>query len=186
MNAPSATPRLQPHPLFRSNLKSCNLLPNFCPEKTDRALQAVIFQDIPPQAGIEWLLAIDVAELSWEIQRYRILRHKLLESYRQKAIEMTLRRIDVPGIVPHFKNDGERYIVQNALDWRLDCMAADEIEARLASYGFDQHTISVEVYVQAPRDVHAIRDANERGTVETVVLAQGDQYPPPNARAAQL
>ncbi|WP_244561260.1 hypothetical protein [Bradyrhizobium canariense] len=102
-----------------------------------------------PQAAIEWLLAIDVAELSWEIQRYRILRHKLLESYRQKAIEMTLRRIDVPGIVPDFKNDSERYIVQNALDWRLDCMAADEIEARLASYGFDQHTISVDVYVQA-------------------------------------
>ncbi|MCK1429548.1 MULTISPECIES: hypothetical protein [unclassified Bradyrhizobium] len=85
-----------------------------------RALQAVIFRDIAPQSGIEWLLAIDVAELSWEMQRYRILRHKLLESYRQKAIEMTLRRIDVPGIVPDFKNDGERYIVQNALDWRLD------------------------------------------------------------------
>lgn len=114
-----------------------------------RALQAVIFQDIAPQSAIEWLLAIDVAELSWEIQRYRILRHKLLESYRQKAIGMTLRRIDVPGIVPEFKNDAERYIVQNALDWRLDPVAAVEIEARLASFGFDQHTISVEVYVQA-------------------------------------
>src|SRR3954451_3582344 len=114
-----------------------------------RALQAVIFQDIAPQSAVEWLLAIDVAELSWEMQRYRILRHKLLESYRQKAIEMTLRRIDVPGIVPDFKNDAELYIVQNALDWRLDRVAADEIEARLAAYGFDQHTISVEVYVQA-------------------------------------
>ncbi|WP_247460669.1 hypothetical protein [Bradyrhizobium sp. 62] len=114
-----------------------------------RALQTVIFRDIAPQSAIEWLLAIDVAELSWEMQRYRILRHKLLESYRQKAIEMTLRRIDVPGIVPDFKHDAERYITQNALDWRLDRIAADEIEARLASYGFDQHSISVEVYVQA-------------------------------------
>jgi hypothetical protein len=26
-----------------------------------------------PRSAIEWLLAIDVAELSWEIQRYRIL-----------------------------------------------------------------------------------------------------------------
>ncbi|WP_247290239.1 MULTISPECIES: hypothetical protein [unclassified Bradyrhizobium] len=114
-----------------------------------RALQTVIFRDIAPQSAIEWLLAIDVAELSWEMQRYRILRHKLLESYRQNAIEMTLRRIDVPGIVPDFENDAEHYIIQNALDWRLDRIAADEIEARLASYGFDQHAISVEVYVQA-------------------------------------
>ncbi|WP_247437181.1 hypothetical protein [Bradyrhizobium sp. 44] len=114
-----------------------------------RALQAVIFRDIAPQSAIEWLLVIDVAELSWEIQRYRILRHKLLESYRQKAIEMALRRIDVPGIVSDVKNDAEPYIVQNALEWRLDRIAADEIEARLATYGFDQHTISVEVYVQA-------------------------------------
>lgn len=112
-----------------------------------RALQAVIFQDIGPQSAIEWLLAIDVAELSWEIQRYRILRHKLLESYRQKAIEMTLRRIDVAG--PPLKDDAERYTIQNALDWRLDPVAADEIEARLASYGFDQHAITMEVYVQA-------------------------------------
>ncbi|OSI80485.1 hypothetical protein BSZ21_00695 [Bradyrhizobium canariense] len=51
--------------------------------------------------------------------------------------------------MPDFKNDAERYIVQNALDWRLDRIPADEIAARLASYGFDQHTISIEVYVQA-------------------------------------
>lgn len=55
----------------------------------------------------------------------------------------------MPSIVPDLKKDAERYIVQNALDWRLDRIAADEIEARLASYGFDQHAISMEVYVQA-------------------------------------
>lgn len=133
---------------FQALCPAPQLLPGECIEQY-RALQTLIFRDIAPQSAIEWLLAIDVAELSWEMQRYRILRHKLLESYRQKAIEMTLRRIDVPGIVPDLKNDSERYIVQNALDWRLDRIAADEIEARLASYGFDQHTISVEVYVQA-------------------------------------
>jgi hypothetical protein len=92
---------------------------------------------------------IDLAELSWEIHRYRILRHKLLESYRQKAIEAMLRRIDVAGIAAQFNDDAERYTIQNALDWRLDPIAADEMEARLASYGFDQHAIGLEVYVQA-------------------------------------
>jgi hypothetical protein len=49
------------------------------------ALRQAIFADLAPRSVIEWLLAIDVAELSWEIQRYRILRRRLLESYRQKC-----------------------------------------------------------------------------------------------------
>src|SRR4051794_4718578 len=66
-----------------------------------RALQTVIFRDIAPQSAIEWLLAIDVAELSWDMQRYRVLRHRLLNTYRQQAIEMALRRIDMVPIAPH-------------------------------------------------------------------------------------
>src|ERR1700746_3866675 len=50
-----------------------------------QALRQAIFTDLAPRSAIEWLLAIDVAELSWEIQRCRLLRHKLLETYRQKG-----------------------------------------------------------------------------------------------------
>lgn len=114
-----------------------------------QALQAVIFRDLDPQSAVEWLLAIDIAELSWEMRRYRILRHRVLNTYRQKAIEMTLRRVDLAGIVPAFQDIAEIYTITNALDWQLDASAAREIEARLGSYGFDQHAISMEVYVQA-------------------------------------
>lgn len=69
-----------------------------------RALRQAIFSDLAPQSAIEWLLAIDVAELSWKIQRYRVLRHKLLETYRQRAIEVALRRIDLVGIDPDFED----------------------------------------------------------------------------------
>ncbi|MGY3367655.1 hypothetical protein ACVWZL_004780 [Bradyrhizobium sp. GM2.4] len=62
---------------------------------------------------------------------------------------MTLRRTDVAGFASNFREDVECYTIQKALDWRLDPIAADEIETRLASYGFDQHAISLEVYVQA-------------------------------------
>jgi hypothetical protein len=113
------------------------------------AVRAAIFRDIGPQSAIEWLLAIDIAELSWEMQRYRVLRHRLLSTYRQKAIEMTLRRIDVAGIAPDFQDVAEIYTIHNALDWQLDASAALDIEDRLRSYGFDQHAISMEVYVQA-------------------------------------
>ena len=114
-----------------------------------RALRQAIFEDLAPRSAIEWLLAIDVAELSWEIQRYRVLRHKLLETYRQKAIEATLRRIDMVGIDPDFEDQAEYYTLQNALSWRIDPMATSEIDARLAACGFDAHAITTEVYGQA-------------------------------------
>lgn len=37
-----------------------------------QALRQAIFADLAPRSAIEWLLAIDVAELSWEIQHYRV------------------------------------------------------------------------------------------------------------------
>ncbi|MGY8662701.1 hypothetical protein Q3C01_10065 [Bradyrhizobium sp. UFLA05-109] len=114
-----------------------------------QALRQVIFADLAPRSAIEWLLAIDIAELCWEIQRYRVLRHKLLETYRQKAIEASLRRIDMVGIAPDLEDQAEYYTLQNALSWRVDPIAASEIDARLASCGFDAHAITTEVYVQA-------------------------------------
>ncbi|BBO03834.1 MULTISPECIES: hypothetical protein [Bradyrhizobium] len=114
-----------------------------------QALQQAIFADLAPRSAIEWLLAIDIAELSWDIQRYRMLRHKLLETYRQTAVEAALRRIDMVGIDPEFEAEAETYTLQNALSWRCDPVAASEIEARLAAYGFDQRAITTEVYVQA-------------------------------------
>ncbi|MCA6104662.1 MULTISPECIES: hypothetical protein [Bradyrhizobium] len=114
-----------------------------------QALRQAIFAELSPRSAIEWLLAIDVAELSWEIQRYRLLRHRLLVIYRQKAIEAALRSIDLAGIAPEFADEAEYHTRQNALSWRLSPSDATEIEARLASYGFDQHSINADVYVQA-------------------------------------
>ncbi|TYO62044.1 hypothetical protein FXV83_35000 [Bradyrhizobium hipponense] len=114
-----------------------------------QALQAVVFRGLDPQSAIEWLLAIDIAELSWEMQRYRILRHRVLNIYRQKAVEMTLRRVDLAGIAPDFQDVAEIYTITNALDWQMDASAAHDIEAHLRSHGFDQHAISMEIYVQA-------------------------------------
>lgn len=113
-----------------------------------QALRQAIFADLAPRSAIEWLLAIDVAELSWEIQRYRLVRHKLLEARRHKAVEAALRRIDMVGIAPEFEGDAEYYTTQNALNWKLDPIAATEIEHRLAFAGFDQHALNMEVYIQ--------------------------------------
>ncbi|MGY4406869.1 hypothetical protein [Bradyrhizobium sp. USDA 3315] len=112
-------------------------------------LQQAVFADIAPRSALEWLLAIDIAELTWEIRRYRLLRHALLEDHRQQAIETALRRIDLAGIKPEFAEDATFQLRQNALSWRSDQDAAREIEARLTAYGFDQQTLNLDVFVQA-------------------------------------
>lgn len=158
MNATVGLSQLHSGSLVPSEFEALCPSPQLLPgENIDqyRAIQAAIFRDISPQSAIEWLLAIDIAELSWEMQRYRVLRHRLLTTYRQKAIEMTLRRIDVTGIAADFQDVAGIYTIRNALDWQLDASAALDIEARLRSYGFDQHTISMEVYVQA-REILAL------------------------------
>src|SRR5690242_17690865 len=94
------------------------------------ALQAAIFQDLAPHTAVEWLLAVDIAELSCEMQRYRVLRHRLLSAYRQKAVETTLRRIDVAGVPSDAHADAEFFTIKNALDWQMDPMARTQIEDR--------------------------------------------------------
>lgn len=161
MNGPVNLPQPQSAGVLSPELAALCPPPQLLPgENIDnyQALQAVIFRDLDPQSAIECLLAIDIAELSWEIQRYRVLRHRLLSTYRQKAVEMTLRRVDLAGIAPDFQDVAEIYTIGNALDWQLDASAALDIEARLRSYGFDQHAISMEVYVQA-REILALFDS---------------------------
>ena len=121
------------------------------------ALQAAIFRDLNPRCAIEWLLAIDIAELSWEIHRYRLLRQRALSAYRQKAVETVLRRIDMAGIPACLQDTAEVYVMKNALDWQRDPSAANDIESRFSSYGFDQHSLNMEAYVQS-REVFALFD----------------------------
>lgn len=152
MNGPVGLPQPKLASMLPSQFEALCPPPQLLPgENIDHyhAVQAAIFRDIDPRSAIEWLLAIDIAELSWEMQRYRVLRHRLLNTYRQKAVEMTLRRVDMVGIAPDFQDVAEIYTIHNALDWQLDPSAAIDIEARLRSYGFDQHAISMEAYVQA-------------------------------------
>jgi hypothetical protein len=61
--------------------------------------------------------------------------------------QAALQRID--RVAPELEDQAEYYTRQNALSWRTDPIAAAEIDARLASYGFDEQAITTEVYVQA-------------------------------------
>jgi hypothetical protein len=81
MNAPFHTTQQLPVVTLPAEFESLAPPPLLLPgEKLEQyqMLRQAIFADIAPRSAIEWLLAIDVVELSWEIQRYRLLRHKVL------------------------------------------------------------------------------------------------------------
>jgi hypothetical protein len=134
-----------------------SLLPGEDPKEYD-AIRDIIIHDVAPQSGIEWLWTVDLIDLSWDIQRYRVLRHKVLESYRQRAIEEMLRRVDCSGIPSASRQMAYEQTHRNAAQWYDDPTAAVEIEARLASYGFDATSIDMEVIVQA-REIFIMFDS---------------------------
>jgi hypothetical protein len=152
MNVPFNTPQpvaAAPMPMeFETLTPPPLLLPGENLEQY-QLMQQAILAEIAPRSAIEWLLAIDVVELSWDIQRYRLLRHKILQTFRQQAVERALSRIDLVGIPPSFQEEASCYTRLNALSWRMDPAAATEIEFRLGSYGLDAHSINAEVYAQA-------------------------------------
>ncbi|MCK1643004.1 hypothetical protein IVA95_36960 [Bradyrhizobium sp. 157] len=161
MNAPFGTAQTFKLATLPAELEALSppplLLPGESLEKYQLMRQA-IFAELAPQSAIEWLLAIDMVELSWEIQRYRVLRHKLLEHYRENAIAQSLHHIDLAGIPPEIEPVAVNHIRRNALNWRVNPTARREIEARLAAYGYDSNAINTQVYLQA-RDVFLVFEA---------------------------
>jgi hypothetical protein len=69
-------------------------------------LRQLLIANVSPQSTIEWLWLFDLAELSWEILRYRKLKGRALEIYRVKAVEALLFQLDGAGIsgAPNWMN----------------------------------------------------------------------------------
>jgi hypothetical protein len=151
MNGPisSAAPRVARHAdpsSYRNNRKIGVADARRRPNEYDATRVVIIHA---PQSGIEWLWTFDLIELSWDIQRYRTLRHNVLEAYRQRAIEEILNRIDTVGIPSGSREMARRQTHLNAAHWHDDSAAAIEIEIRLAYHGYDAKSIDMEVFVQA-------------------------------------
>lgn len=124
------------------------LLPGESQERY-RFIRGTILSDLSPRSAVEWLLAVDVVELSWEIERYRVLRLKILEHYREKAVEEHLSRIDLVEIAPAIAQEARQKLRRNAFEWRTSAEHRTEIEARLAAHGISDEAINAESIVQA-------------------------------------
>jgi hypothetical protein len=133
-------------------------------------IRQMMIDEIHPRTNLEWLWILDLAELSWEILRYRCLKQKTLESFRQVAIEAILRRLDGSGIPEYAAPKMLAQTRRNAQQWREDPLAAAEIEGRLKQYGFDAVAINAEVYVQAERQLEMFENLMQRAQQRRITL----------------
>jgi hypothetical protein len=142
---------------FRSLFEPTRLLPGEWQTHYETIRQMMI-DEVAPQTNIEWLWTIDLIELSWDVVRYRSLREKVLEVYRETAVESLLQRVDGWGIPSAAKEMAQRQTRRNVEQWRDDPKAATEIEAHLKSFGIDTTSINIEVFIQA-RDLFVMFDS---------------------------
>jgi hypothetical protein len=160
MNAPiefeSGQHRSMPAEL-RSLFKAPRLLPGES-QSDYAAIRQMMIDEVAPQSSIEWLWTIDLIEMSWDVVRYRSLRAKVLEVYREAAVESLLHRIDSLGIPPAALDMAQRHTRRNVELWRDDPREAAEIESRLKSKGIDATSINIEVFLKA-RDLFVMFDS---------------------------
>jgi hypothetical protein len=64
------------------------------------ALRLMMIEEVRPQSNLEWLWLLDLVERSWEILRYRRLKQRILDTFREAAIASILHRIDGAGMPP--------------------------------------------------------------------------------------
>ena len=64
------------------------------------ALRLMMIEEIRPETKIEWLWLLDLVERSWEILRYRRLKQRMLDAFREAAIASILHRINSAKMPP--------------------------------------------------------------------------------------
>ena len=98
------------------------------------------------------------------------MKQKILELYRQAAIEAILQRLDGSGIATQATQTMLAQSRRNALEWREDPDAAVEIETRLKQYGFDAVVINAEVHVQARNQLELFDVLMQRAQQRRIIL----------------
>jgi hypothetical protein len=117
------------------------------------ALRLIMIDEIQPQSKIEWLWLLDLVECSWEILRYRRLKQRILDVFREAAIASILHRIDSAGMPPEMSELVQRYSGHAAAEWKDNPDAAVGIEARLARNGYDEIAVNAEVFIRARNEI---------------------------------
>jgi hypothetical protein len=115
--------------------------PPLLPGETERDYFShfdLLMDEIRPGTPTEWFAVADIADLFWEIGRYRAWKGAILNIYRRSALETALRQTHSSRVASY----GERILVgvarKEAEEWRTDPEKRDVLESRLEEHGYDE------------------------------------------------
>jgi hypothetical protein len=116
----------------------------------------LLMEDMVPATNTEWLVLADVAELFWDIQRYRAWKGAILAVSRRAALESALQQTHFVSAAPN--SPDMRIIIskQEAEQWRTDPEKRGVLEARLKEHGYDEETLNAGALLEAQVPLAAI------------------------------
>jgi hypothetical protein len=103
--------------------------------------------DVNPGNYIEWLCAIDLASLWWEIQRYRSWKVAIINANRATALQHALYKSD-----PNYLLLGPQPAIQtqtrvDAEKWHNDPKLRGDLNVRLKAHGYNAQGINAQAFI---------------------------------------
>jgi hypothetical protein len=103
--------------------------------------------ELIPELDLEWLLAIDLACIFWEIQRYRRWKNAMISTNRRAALEEALVRTD-----PAFLSTDPGPVFRARVRMKADALEGDpnkdpNVAAQLKHYGYDDDALNAAAFM---------------------------------------
>jgi hypothetical protein len=105
---------------------------------------------VNPGDAIAWLFTHDIAYLSWEIRRERIVKADIIKSAQIDVVRDLLERIRSDILASLMPRDGE------ARQWANDPKSRREIDGELAENGYESSDILALAYILGAPNIDAI------------------------------
>ena len=116
---------------------------------------SLVASSIKPTDPIGWLLTKDVADLSWDIRRERIVKADIIKYYQKEIVAELIKWLAPPGQL----NTAIYRIFQAGDDlmlWETDPEAREKIDAALAEKGHTASAILAQAYIRGASHIDAI------------------------------
>ena len=148
------------------------------------ALLSRIVAAIAPEDFIIWLYVKDIADLTWEIQRYRRWMAAIINNGRLEALGRLLRPI-IAGMVPGFAAEQRTSVFAVKL-WSEDPKEKEAVKLLMAKFAFDDTSISAEAFIERLPTIEMIeRLQSSAGRRRERTLKEIDRYRAKYSRRAR-
>jgi hypothetical protein len=126
-----------------------------------------IAKEIRPRTTFEWFWVKDLADIIWEIRRYRSAIASIMDVVSKPALKSILESTEVPsyapGIVSLEKSEADFWKKESFADkWYGSPDERAEVSAKLAKYELDADAVAGEAFVIRQNPIHTLQILIER------------------------